>query len=107
MYCIIFKRSGLQHDDDDAEAPSKICLSIHVLGKLLLVGLAGGKLEVQNVTLVQLDLLFVADVDLLGALRDEAHIVTDHEDSSLELLEAALCNYVDNRMQGPIYKQQK
>lgn len=63
-----------------------------MLCKLLLVGLAGGKLEVQNVTLVQLDLLFIADVDLLGALRDEAHVVTDHEDSSLELLEAALCN---------------
>ena len=61
-----------------------------MLGKLLLVGLAGGQLEVQNVTLVQLDLLVIADVDLLGALRDEAHVVTDHEDSSLELLEAAL-----------------
>ena len=61
-----------------------------MLRKLLLVGLAGGQLEVQDVSLVQLDLLFIADVDLLGALRDEAHVVTDHEDPSLELLEAAL-----------------
>ena len=63
-----------------------------MLGELLLVGLAGGELEVQDVALVQLDLLVVADVNLLGALGDEAHVVTDHEDPSLELLEAALRN---------------
>ena len=63
-----------------------------MLGELLLVGLAAGELEVQDVALVQLDLLVVADVNLLGALGDEAHVVTDHEDSSLELLEAALRN---------------
>ena len=39
-----------------------------MLGKLLLVGLAGGELEVQDVALVQFDLLVVADVNLLGAL---------------------------------------
>ena len=63
-----------------------------MLGELLLVGLAAGELEVQDVALVQLDLLVVADVNLLGALGDEAHVVTDHEDPSLELLEAALRN---------------
>jgi hypothetical protein len=61
-----------------------------VLRELLLVGLARGQLEVKDVPLVQLHLLVVADVDLLGALGDEAHVVTDHEDASLELLEAAL-----------------
>ena len=45
------------------------------------------ELELHDVTLVPRDLLVISDEDLLGTLGDQSHVVADHEDTSLELVD--------------------
>jgi hypothetical protein len=49
-----------------------------MLSKFLVVRLARVHLEIHNITSVPVNLLVVANVNLLGALRDQTHVVTDH-----------------------------
>ena len=55
-----------------------------VLGIFLLLV----KLELHDVAFVSSDLLVVANVNLFGTLRDQSHVVTDHEHSTLEVVDA-------------------
>lgn len=58
-----------------------------MLSKILLVFLLLMKFELHDIPLVESDLFVVTDVDLFSALRDQSHIVTDHDDTTLELVQ--------------------
>ena len=55
-----------------------------MLCQLLVVLLPSVKLEFHNITVVTLDLFVVAYVDLISALRNQSHIVRNHNHTSLE-----------------------
>jgi hypothetical protein len=58
-----------------------------MLSQLFVVFFSSMHLEVHDVTLVLGDLLLVANENLFGALRNQPHVVRNHEDSSLEAIE--------------------
>ena len=81
-------------------------LSVHVLRELLAVLLLGLHLERHNVSRVFCDALVVANVNFLGALRDETHVVRNHQHPTLEFVDALsqcidgvdiqrICGFVD------------
>ena len=59
-----------------------------MLRELLTIRSAGSELEIHNISAEKLDLLVVANVNLLCALRNKTHVVRNHEHPSLELFQA-------------------
>ena len=69
-------------------------LSIQVLRELLAVLLPRVQLEVHYVSTVLSHLLMITDINLLGTLTNQTHIVRNHENSPLELIQAS-CKGID------------
>lgn len=59
-----------------------------MLGKILLVFLLLMKLELHDIPIIARDLFVVADVDLFSALRDQSHVVTNHNNTPLKFVQA-------------------
>lgn len=81
-------------------------LSVHVLRELLAVLLLGLHLEGHNVSRVFCDALVVANVNFLGTLRDQTHVVRNHQHPAFEFVDALsqcidrvdiqrICGFVD------------
>jgi hypothetical protein len=64
-------------------------LSIQMLSQLLVVFLASVHFEIHNISGILDNLLVIANIYLLGTLRYQAHIVTDHQNTTLELVQTS------------------
>ena len=58
-----------------------------MLVELLPLSFLRCQFKLEDVPLIPLDLLLVADPDLLRDLRDEPHVVTDQHEASLEIID--------------------
>ena len=75
--------------DHGARHGTKTHLSILMLGKSLLVLLLGVHLEVHDISLVLSDAFVVTDQDFVGTLRNQSHVVRNHNHSTLKILQAS------------------
>jgi hypothetical protein len=67
-------------------------LTVYVLFESFSVLFTRFHLEVKNVSLVQTDLLLVTNVNLFCALRNEAHVMADHDNATFEILQTLGCS---------------
>jgi len=60
-----------------------------MLSQSLLVSFLLGKLELHNISLIPGDFLLITNVNCFSALRDQSHIVRNHNHPTFELVDTA------------------